>query len=130
MEGNYSKEYNEESLFEKLERYAKAAGSKVVYTVLLLYYLMIDSNTPIKARITIAAALGYFIFPFDAIPDLTPILGYSDDFGVLIFALTQFSASLTHEIKARAKEQLNKWIPTNKESELKEVESVIKPKKQ
>lgn len=130
MEGNYSKEYNEKSLFEKLERYAKAAGSKVVYSVLLLYYLMIDSNTPIKARITIAAALGYFIFPIDAIPDLTPILGYSDDFGVLIFALTQFSASLTKEIKARAKEQLLKWIPANKESELKEVESVIKAKEQ
>lgn len=126
MKGTYSKHYSEKSLFEKLAKFAKMAGSKVIYAVLLLYYLMIDSKTAIRTRISIAAALGYFIFPLDAIPDLTPVLGYTDDLGVLIFALTQFSASITDVIREKAKEQLSKWIAMPDINDLNDVDSRIK----
>jgi len=125
MQDPYSEHYSEESLFDKLKKYAKVAGSKVVYSVLLLYYLMIDKETPLRTRITIAAALGYFIFPLDAIPDLTPILGYSDDLGVLIFALSQYASSITENIKEKAKAQLSKWFSKIKVDEINEVETKI-----
>lgn len=39
-ENNYNQYFSEESLWEKLKKYAKVAGTKVVYAVLLLYYTM------------------------------------------------------------------------------------------
>lgn len=110
MEDNYSKYYSEESLWEKLRKFAKMAGSKVVYVVLLLYYTMQDSAVGLKTKIAIAAALGYFIFPADAIMDLTPLIGYSDDLGVLLFVLTQVARNITPEIKEKARKKLNDWF--------------------
>jgi uncharacterized membrane protein YkvA (DUF1232 family) len=122
MQQDYSKYYNEKSLWEKITHFAKVAGSKVVYSALLLYYVMVDKNTDMKTRLIIAAALGYFIFPLDAIPDLTPILGYADDLGVLLFTLSKVIASITPEIKAKAREQLGKWFDSLHEDDLNEID--------
>ena len=32
-------------------------------------------------------AIGYFVSPIDAIPDIVPVAGYTDDLGVLVLAL-------------------------------------------
>jgi len=75
--------------------------------------------------LTIAAALGYFILPTDAIFDFTPLIGYTDDLGVLLFALTQVSSNITPEIKAKARKKLRDWFGEINEEELKELESKI-----
>lgn len=125
MNNRYSKYYSEKSLWTKLKKFSKLAGLKVVYSVLLLYYVMIDPGVSIKNKAVIAAALGYFILPLDAIPDLTPIIGFTDDLGVLLFALSQVSDSITPEIKARAKKQLEQWFGSVEENELNELEKQI-----
>ena len=126
MANNYSKYYSEKSLWEKITHFSQKAGIKVVYVVLLLYYIMTDKNVPLKTKASIGAALGYFILPLDAIPDLTPLFGFSDDLGVLLFALTQLSESITPEIKARAKLKLKEWFGNFDEKELKEIEEKIR----
>ena len=125
MDDNYSKHYSEKSLWEKLKKYSKTAGSKVVYAVLLLYYGMMDKSVGLKTKLSIAAALGYFILPTDAIFDLTPIIGFSDDFGVLMFALSQISSSLTPEVKEKARKKLDEWFSEIDENELRELEDKI-----
>jgi uncharacterized membrane protein YkvA (DUF1232 family) len=40
-------------------------------------------NIPWKSLLIILAAIIYFINPIDLIPDVVPVLGLSDDFGVL-----------------------------------------------
>jgi uncharacterized membrane protein YkvA (DUF1232 family) len=111
LSSNYSKYFSPERLFSKIRRYAKKAGRKLVYYLMLLFYVMNDKTTPVKTRLSIAAALGYFILPTDLVPDLMPILGFTDDMAVLIFALRQVSAHITPEIKAKAQEQCNRWFP-------------------
>ena len=44
----YGKHYDENRLWNKLGTVAKRAGSKVVYPVLLLYYVLQDKKTPLK----------------------------------------------------------------------------------
>ena len=125
MENKYSKLFSEESLWEKIKQYSKAAGVTVVYAALLLYYVMKDKNTSVKSKITIAAALGYFIVPTDAIFDLTPLIGYSDDLGVLLFALGQISSNITPEIKEKARKKLSDWFGEISEDELRTLEEKI-----
>lgn len=125
MDDNFSKYYSEKSLWEKIKKFSKAAGAKVVYAVLLLYYAMNDKGVNMKTKIFIAASLGYFIFPADAIFDFTPIIGYSDDLGVLLFALTQIAAIISPEIKEKARSKIKEWFAEVNENELLELEEKI-----
>lgn len=126
MENDYCKYYSEESLWAKLKKFAKVAGTKVVYLVLILYYTMQDSAVGLKTKISIAAALGYFIFPADAILDLAPLIGYSDDLGVLLFVLTQVAKNITPEIKQKARIKLNTWFGEINLEDIAEIDSKIK----
>ena len=53
----------------------------MIQKALWLYYAAQRPQTPIWAKTTIYAALGYFILPVDIIPDLIPGAGYVDDLG-------------------------------------------------
>jgi uncharacterized membrane protein YkvA (DUF1232 family) len=101
--GKYAKFYSNESFWNKLKGFAGKAGIKVVYMALLLYYMLVDDMIDLKSKVTIAAGLGYFIFPFDLIPDFLPIIGFTDDLSVLMITLSIVRGQIndTHRLKAR-----------------------------
>lgn len=80
---DYGKEYHEESFWRKIRKHAIAAGKSIIRMALVLHYCLQDSDTPPWAKAVILGALGYFILPLDGIPDFTPVVGFSDDFGAL-----------------------------------------------
>lgn len=121
----YSKYFSEESLWKKIKKFSKTAGATVVYAVLLLFYVMKSKDVTVKTKVSIAAALGYFILPTDAIFDLAPLVGYTDDLGVLIFALSQVSSNITPEIREQARSKLSEWFGDINEEELQDLESKI-----
>ncbi|MFZ5428809.1 MAG: YkvA family protein [Bacteroidota bacterium] len=125
MENPYKKYFSEKSLWQKTGEFAQSAGQQVIYAVLLLYYMFNDPEITLKKKVTIAAALGYFIFPADAIPDFTPLIGYTDDLGVLLFALTQIYTSLTPEIRGKARQKMKEWFNKIDEKELLALEEKI-----
>jgi uncharacterized membrane protein YkvA (DUF1232 family) len=49
---------------------------------------------PWKSLLLIVAAVLYFINPIDVIPDLLPIIGLSDDFGVLFMVYKSLRADI------------------------------------
>lgn len=110
MPESFSKHFSEKSLWKKIGDFASSAGQQVIYAVLLLYYILKDPSVNLKHKMTIGASLGYFIFPLDAIPDLTPLIGFSDDLGVLIFALSQIYSAITPDIRNKARQQMIKWF--------------------
>jgi uncharacterized membrane protein YkvA (DUF1232 family) len=77
-----------------------------------LYFCLLDPKTPLWVKGIVAAALAYFILPLDAIPDLLPLAGFSDDAGVLAAAFTAVSAHITDEHRARAREWMAAEIPS------------------
>ncbi len=125
MKKRYARHYDENSLQRKLKEYSVKAGQQVVYAVLLLYYILKSPEVSLRKRASIAAALGYFILPLDAIPDLVPLIGFTDDLGVLIFALTQISGCLTPGIKQQARVKLNEWFKKVDEKKLQALEGKI-----
>jgi uncharacterized membrane protein YkvA (DUF1232 family) len=122
MDNNYSKYYSEKKLWEKIKSVSQIAGTKVVYAVLILYYAMTNSQMSLKTRLSIGAALGYFILPTDAIFDLTPLIGFSDDLGVLLFVLSQISSNITPEVLDKARHKINEWFGEILEEDLIEIE--------
>jgi len=125
MNREYAKYYSEKSLWQKVKKYSKVAGSKVIYAVLLLYYAMKNNDMSIKTKIYIAASLGYFIMPADAIFDLTPLIGYSDDLGVLIFALKQISSAITPDVKEKALNKITEWFSEFDEKSVNNLDVII-----
>ena len=91
-EVNQKIRYVEENLWTKLER----VGKKISFAkdiIALVRYLR-DPLVSWHRKAIVAAALIYFISPIDAIPDITPLIGYLDDLGV-ITALLKY---LGHEL--------------------------------
>ena len=62
-----------------------------------------------KEKTMIIGALGYFILPIDLIPDLIPVVGYTDDLAVLVAAI-KLLACVDDEVKRQAKEKLAEWF--------------------
>jgi uncharacterized membrane protein YkvA (DUF1232 family) len=122
---NFRQQYSDASFWEKLKGYAKTAGMKVVYAALLLQYMMKSNEVSLKTKLIISAALGYFILPFDFIPDFAPMLGFADDLGVLLLVLKQMASSVTPEIKSQAREQLHKWFGETDTEQLDDLERKI-----
>nr|WP_240335318.1 YkvA family protein [Paraliobacillus sediminis] len=105
-----SEHYSDEKFWGKLKKFAKKAGSSVVYAVLLLYYTLQKPEVPTKAKAVIIGALGYFILPLDLIPDFVTGVGYTDDLGALGFALFQVAMYIDDSIKLKAKDKLTEWF--------------------
>lgn len=107
---DYIASYSENRFWQKLTRYALTAGREVVEKALWLFYAAQSPNTPRWAKTAIYGALGYFIFPLDAIPDFAPLVGYTDDLGVLAAALATVSMYVTEDIKLRSRSTVEKWF--------------------
>lgn len=102
----HGKHYTEDGLWNKIKKYSKKAGSSGVYAVLLLYFVLQKDDVPKKDKAIIVGALGYFIFPFDLIPDVAAGVGYTDDIGALLVALLRVSIYIDNEVKSKAKSKL------------------------
>jgi uncharacterized membrane protein YkvA (DUF1232 family) len=91
-----------EGFVAKAKRYLRQIP--MATEVAAAYFCMLDPETPLWVKAVAAAALAYFILPTDAIPDLLPLVGLSDDIGVLTAALTTISAHVTDEHRQKARE--------------------------
>ncbi|MFZ2897809.1 MAG: YkvA family protein [Saprospiraceae bacterium] len=115
--------FKERQLWNKLKRFAQSAGVKTVYSVLLLFYAFQRKDTPSWAKNIILGSLAYFLSPLDFVPDLTPIFGFTDDFGVLSFGLVTIAGYIDADVRQKARERLSSWFNHISDSDLTEVDS-------
>ena len=90
----------------KIKLCAVNAGKEVISSALALYYTAYLAGTPIRAKLAIFSALAYFISPVDFIPDVIPMLGYSDDVGVLTAVLKELSRYVVSIARVEAEKKL------------------------
>ncbi len=52
--------------------------------LLAAYYCAFDRQTPLQVKATLLGAIAYFVLPLDGMPDVLPVLGFTDDAAVLV----------------------------------------------
>jgi uncharacterized membrane protein YkvA (DUF1232 family) len=98
----------EESLRRRFWRKLTAVIARVPFAEELLaaYYCAFDRATPVSVKATLVGAIAYFVLPIDAIPDVLPILGFTDDAAVLTTALRLVANHVMPEHRTMAQEKL------------------------
>jgi uncharacterized membrane protein YkvA (DUF1232 family) len=96
---------DEETVRRGFWRKAKRVGAKLPFSedLLAAYYCAFDRDTPLQAKAMLFGALAYFVLPFDAIPDMLPLLGFADDAAVLATALRVLASHITPAHREAAK---------------------------
>ena len=89
------------------------------FMVLVLYYSLLGKDVPLKDRAMVLAALGYFISPIDFIPDILGVMGFSDDFAVLMLVFRKIRDNVTPDVHIKAKARLAEWFGEDSLNKLK-----------
>jgi uncharacterized membrane protein YkvA (DUF1232 family) len=78
--------------------------------LLAAYYCAFDRQTPRHVQATLLGAIAYFILPFDFIPDMLPVLGFTDDAAVLATALRLVASHITPDHREAARAALQRGL--------------------
>jgi uncharacterized membrane protein YkvA (DUF1232 family) len=78
--------------------------------LLAAYYCAFDRETPRHVQAALLGAIAYFILPFDFVPDMLPILGFTDDAAVLATAIRMVATHITPEHREAARAALKRGI--------------------
>ena len=83
-------------------------GLPFIEDLLAAYFCSFDGDTPARVRFTLVGALAYFVLPVDAIPDLLPVAGFTDDAAVLALAIKSIADHLKPAHSEAARRLLEK----------------------
>jgi uncharacterized membrane protein YkvA (DUF1232 family) len=78
--------------------------------LLAAYYCAFDRQTPRHVQAALLGAIAYFILPFDFVPDVMPILGFTDDAAVLATAIRMVASHITNEHREAARAALKRGV--------------------
>ena len=90
----------------------KQVAAKLPFTedLLAAYYCAFDKQTPRHVQVALLGAIAYFILPFDFIPDMMPVLGFTDDAAVLATAIRMVATNITEDHRAAARAALQRGV--------------------
>ena len=72
-----------------------------------------NSDAPKWVKVIIAISLAYLVAPIDSIPDLIPVLGFSDDLGLLIIVLSKIAIHIKNESRQQARQDVDRIFDQN-----------------
>jgi len=96
------------SFWQKARRVA--ARLPFAEDLLAAWYCAFDRDTPMQVKAALIGALAYFVLPFDAMPDVMPMLGFADDAAVLATAVRLVASHLRPEHRAAARRAMERGL--------------------
>ena len=104
----YEQHYNDSSFLDKVTKYGKLIGITALYKAVQLWFVLQKPDVPAGTKAVIMGALWYLIAPLDFLPDLLPVLGYTDDIVAITFALIKVQGYIDEEVERKSKKLLTK----------------------
>ena len=91
---------------------ARRVASRLPFAedLLAAYYCAFDHTTPLQVKAALVGALAYFVLPFDVVPDILPLVGFTDDAAVLVTALRMVSTHMRPEHREAARRALARGL--------------------
>jgi uncharacterized membrane protein YkvA (DUF1232 family) len=77
------------------------------------YYCAFDRQTPAHVKAVLVGAVAYFVLPTDLIPDVLPVIGYTDDAAMLAAAVRLVAAHITPDHREAARRKLDSLRETD-----------------
>jgi len=107
-----NRDSGDEALRRKFWRKLRGVVARIPFAedLLAAYYCAFDRATPLQVKATLVGAIAYFILPTDAIPDVLPVIGFTDDAAVLAAALRLVATHVTPEHRTVAREKLTAML--------------------
>ena len=104
----YEQHYSDSSFLDKVTKSGKLIGITALYKAVQLWFVLQKPDVPAGTKAVIMGALGYLIAPLDFLPDLLPVLGYTDDMVAITFALIKVQGYIDEEVERKSKKLLTK----------------------
>lgn len=102
--------YSDANFWSKIRDACRLADRVVIEVAFGLYFALQSERTPDAVKLSIMAALAYFIVPVDAIPDFIPAIGYSDDLTVMLACSNAFCKWVNADCKSKGKQKAIEWL--------------------
>lgn len=101
---------NEERVREGFLPKIRKVAAKIPFAAdaLSVWWAARDPETPMAAKGMMLAGLAYFVLPTDALPDLLPVIGFTDDAAVIAALMAILGKTLKPRHKEAAQAFLNR----------------------
>ncbi|MET0220663.1 MAG: YkvA family protein [Tardiphaga sp.] len=76
--------------------------------LLAAYYCAFDKHTPRHVQAALLGAIAYFVLPFDIVPDVLPVLGFTDDAAILATALRMVASHINEDHREAARRTIER----------------------
>jgi uncharacterized membrane protein YkvA (DUF1232 family) len=96
---------NEEEVRRNFWRKLRQLVSQLPFAedLVAAHYCAFDRQTPSHVKAALIGALAYFVLPTDAVPDVLPVIGYTDDAAVLAAAIKLVTSHITPDHREAAR---------------------------
>lgn len=106
----YRKDYSDNKFLDVVKKYGGKIGKDVLGKAFRLYYVLKKDNIPFSVKGIIVGALGYLIMPVDIIPDIIPMLGWTDDAAAIALALSQINSYVDVGVVRQAEDKVKELV--------------------
>jgi uncharacterized membrane protein YkvA (DUF1232 family) len=99
---------DEQTLRQRFWRKLRTLALRLPFAedLLAAYYCAFDRQTPAHVKAALVGAIAYFVLPADLIPDVLPVIGYTDDAAMLAAAIRLVAAHITPDHREAARRKL------------------------
>jgi len=99
---------DEQTLKRRFWRKLRVLAARLPFAedLIAVHYCAFDRQTPVHVKAALIGAIAYFVLPADVIPDVLPIVGYTDDAAMLAAAIRLVAQHITPDHREAARQTL------------------------